>query len=169
MEEMQRGRILQINTSLGGVPKHPVTECMVTPLGLAGDQCAHPQIHGGPRQAILLIAREVVDELAASGYPLTYGSLGENFTVEGLSHRHWRAGQRYRAGSEVVIELTKPRGPCRTLDLYGERLQREIYDQKVEEGDPSSRYWGMSGFYACVIQSGRVAAGAPIVLLDQAV
>lgn len=166
---MQRGRILQINTSLGGVPKHPVAECMVTPLGLAGDQCAHPHIHGGPRQAILLIAREAVDELAASGYPVTYGSLGENFTVEGLSYRHWRAGQRYRAGSEVVIELTKPRGPCRTLDLYGERLKQEICDQKVKEGDASSAYWGMSGFYACVIQGGRVAAGAPLVLVDQAV
>lgn len=166
---MTRGRILQINTSPGGVPKHPVAECRVTPLGLAGDQCAHPNIHGGPRQAILLIAREVIDQLAAAGYPITYGSLGENFTVEGLDHRYWRAGQRYRVGSEVIIELTKPRGPCRTLDIYGDNLKREIFDKKVKEGDPSSPHWGKSGFYASVIQGGPVLPGAPVFLLDQAV
>jgi MOSC domain-containing protein YiiM len=169
MEEMNRGRILQINASLGGVPKHPVPECVVTPLGIAGDKCAHPNIHGGPRQAILLIAREVIDRLAQAGYPLTYGSLGENLTVDGLDHRHWRAGQRYRVGNEVVIELTKPRGPCRTLDIYGENLKREIYDKKVKDGDPASPHWGMSGFYASVIQGGPVHPGAPILLLDQAV
>lgn len=166
---MTHSRVLQINTSLGGVPKRPVPECMVTPLGIAGDRCAHPNVHGGPRQAILLVAREVVDQLCGAGYPLTYGSLGENFTVEGMDHRRWRAGQRYRVGNQVVLEFTKPRGPCRTLDVYDESLKQAIYDRQVKEGDPSSRYWGMSGFYASVIQGGPVLPGAPILLLDQAV
>lgn len=96
---------------------------MVVPLGIEGDACAHPNIHGGPRQALLLVASEVVDKLAAEGYPVFYGALGENLTTAGFDHRTWRAGQRYRLGSEVIIELTKPRGPCRSLDVYGAQLK----------------------------------------------
>ena len=62
------GEIVQINVSPGGVPKLPVPAAMVTPLGLEGDRCAHPNIHGGPRQALLLIASEVIDQLAERGF-----------------------------------------------------------------------------------------------------
>jgi MOSC domain-containing protein YiiM len=102
------GSILQINISRGGVPKRPVSESVATPLGLEGDVCAHPEIHGGPRQAVLLIASEAVEELIARGYPLFFGALGENFTTRGLDRRAFRLGQRFRLGG-AVIELTKVR------------------------------------------------------------
>ena len=160
-------QVLQINISPGGLPKRPIPHGMVTPLGFAGDSCAHPQIHGGPLQSLLLIAREVVDDFCGRGFPLFYGALGENITTTGLDHRSWRAGQRYRLGSEVIIELTKPRGPCTALDIYGESLRSLIYDRQVKDRDPASRFWGMSGFYAGVVQSGELHPGAPILLLDQ--
>lgn len=165
--EMAHGRVVQINVSRGGVPKLPVAEAVVTPLGLEGDACAHPQIHGGRRQALLVIAREAVDAMAAAGYPVSYGSLGENLTVEGIDHRQWRAGQRYRVGAEVIIELTKPRVPCRALDVYGAGLKKQIYDERVKAGDVASPVWGMSGFYAAVVSGGRIARGAPVVLVDE--
>ena len=84
------GTIIQINISRGGVPKRPIPEGVITPLGLEGDLCAHPEIHGGPRQAVLLIAAETVDELIARGYPLYYGALGENLTTRGLDRRQLR-------------------------------------------------------------------------------
>ncbi len=149
------GTILQVNISPGGVPKRPVEEGMVTPLGIRGDGHAHPQIHGGPAKAVLLLASETIDELAARGYPLFYGALGENLTTRGLDPGQLRIGQQLRAG-EALLEITRVRKPCRTLDVYGESLQNEIYDERVKAGDTGSPVWGRSGFYARVIRPGRV-------------
>ena len=49
-----QGAIIQINLSKGGVPKLPIADASVTPLGIAGDLHAHPAIHGGPNKAILM-------------------------------------------------------------------------------------------------------------------
>src|SRR5207245_4887518 len=100
----------------------PVPEGFLTPLGIEGDRCGHPEIHGGPRQAVLLLASETVDELIARGFPLFYGALGENLTTRGLDRRRLRIGQQIRAGG-ARIEITKVRGPCPALDIYGPTLQ----------------------------------------------
>ena len=147
--------ILHVNISLGGLPKRPISEGEITPLGIRGDLHAHPNIHGGIDKAILIIASEIVDELAARGYPLFCGALGENLTTRGLDFRQLRLGQQLRAGS-AMLEITRPRGPCATLDIYGPSLKQEIYDERVKAGDPGSPKWGMSGFYARVIQPGVV-------------
>lgn len=149
------GTIIQINVSLGGIPKRPIAAGMITQIGLAGDACAHPQIHGGPLQAVLLITAETVDELKSRGYPVFYGALGENLTTRGLDRRQLRLGQQLRAGA-ALLEITKIRGPCGALDIYGPAIKQEIYDQQVKAGDPSSPRWGMSGFYARVLKPGAV-------------
>lgn len=172
MDNVNRGNggvVVQVSTSAGGLPKRPVREARIGPLGIESDRHAHPQIHGGPQQALLLVAAEVVEELVGEGYPLFFGALGENITTRGLDRRTWRAGQRYRIGSEVIIELTKPRGPCKALDQYDERLKSVVYDAEVKARNPKSARWGMSGFYASVVTGGLVLPGAPILFLDQAV
>jgi MOSC domain-containing protein YiiM len=153
-----QGTIIQINLSKGGVPKLPVPEAEVTPLGLVGDEHAHPAIHGGPRKAVLLISSEVVDALAARGFPVFYGALGENLTTRGIDISRIRIGDQIRAGG-TVLEITEPRGPCATLDVYGPGIQNGIYDKKVKALDPSSPRWGMSGFYARVLMPGYVRTG----------
>jgi MOSC domain-containing protein YiiM len=162
------GSIVQVSISRGGIPKLPIPEGFVTPHGIEGDRWAHPQIHGGPRQAVLLICSEVVDELAAKGYRVFYGALGENLTTRGLDRREMRAGQRYRVG-EAFIELTKVRAPCSTLDVYGESIKAEIYDKQVKAGDPGSPRWAMSGFYAAILRAGMVRRDDIITLVDQVV
>lgn len=163
------GKVVQLNVSGGGLPKRSIRSATVTPLGIAGDLHNHPNIHGGPNKALLLIAKEVLDSLRESGFPVEPGSMGENLTTEGLDIRTLRAGQRYRIGHDVIIELTQPRGPCKALHIYGETLPAEVYDKKVKAGDPKSAKWGMSGFYASVVRSGVILPGAPIFLLDQSV
>jgi MOSC domain-containing protein YiiM len=162
------GSIIQINVSPGGIPKRPVAQAEVTPEGIRGDSWAHPQFHGGPRQAVLLITSEGLDELIAQGYPLYAGALGENFTLAGLDRREMRIGQRYRVG-EVLIELTKVRSPCSTLDTYGASIKEAIYDPQVKAGDVSSPRWGLSGFYARVLRGGAVRPRDIMQLVDQVV
>lgn len=165
---MLPGRIVQINISRGGLPKLPISEAVVTPLGIVGDRCAHPQIHGGPRQAVLLVCAEVVELLIARGYPLFFGALGENLTSRGLDHRQLRIGQRYRIG-EAFFEITKLRAPCAALDVYGPAIKQEIYDQQVKSGDASSPRWAMGGVYAQVLRTGTLRHNDIITLVDQVV
>jgi MOSC domain-containing protein YiiM len=157
------GRIIQVNISRGGVPKRQVAEAMITPLGLEGDECAHPNIHGGPDQAVLLLDAETVDALIARGYPLFYGALGENLTTRDFDRRQLRIGQRLRAGG-AMLEISKVRVPCSQLDVYGSSIKQEIYDKRVKAGDPQSPRWGMSGFYTRVIEPGMIRPGDSIVL-----
>lgn len=160
------GAILQISVSRGGLPKRAIPQADVGPLGIAGDDYAHPQIHGGSRQAILLISAEAIAELSALGFALYPGALGENITTIGVDRAQWRTGQRWRLG-HVIVEFTKVRAPCDTLSIYGPGIHKAVYDAQVKAGDPSSPRWALSGFYASVVRPGTIWPGDPISLLDE--
>ena len=158
------GTIIQVSVSPGGLPKRAISEGMITPLGLEADAHAHPNIHGGPRKAVLLIAAEVIDDLAERGFPIFYGALGENLTTRGIEVRDLRIGDQIRAGG-ATLEITQPRGPCTALDIYGDDLKYELYDKRVKALDPTSPRCGMSGFYASVVTPGPVGPGDPIAVV----
>jgi MOSC domain-containing protein YiiM len=163
-KHLMPGTILQVNISPGGLPKRPIAEGLITTLGLEGDAHAHPEFHGGPRKAILLIASEILEELQARGYPLFPGAMGENLTTGGIDIRGLRIGDRLRAG-DAELEITAPRTPCRQLDVYGDTLGRETYDKFVKALNPETPRWGMSGFYASVVSPGRVRRGDIIAVV----
>ena len=87
------GSILQVSISPGGVPKH-------------ADPKRHPHTRWDSKatatrirrftavrnKRVLLITAEGIEELAALGFPLIYGSLGENLTTRGIARRDWRSG-----------------------------------------------------------------------------
>lgn len=158
------GTIVQVNTSRGGLPKRAVPGGFLSEAGLEGDRQAHPGIHGGPRKAILLIAAEIVDDLAARGYPLFYGALGENLTTRGISIRELRIGDCLQAGG-ALLEITQPRGPCSAIHVYGESLKDQIYDARVKDLDFDSPRWGMSGFYARVLEPGYLSTNDSVYLV----
>lgn len=159
--------VIQVSVSNGGVPKYPIASGHVTPLGIAGDRQAHPGIHGGPRQAVLLITAEGIDELKSRGFPLYPGALGENITTQGLDRRNVRLGQRYRIG-ETIIEITKMRQPCDQLSPYGDGIQAAVFDNSIKAGNTESPRWGLGGFYARVVQPGTIYPGDAIFLLEEA-
>jgi len=167
-----QGIVHQINVSKGGVPKLPIAEGWVAPLGIEGDVQADRAHHGGPLKALLLASLEDIEALSGEGFPIVAGSLGENLTIRGLDFRQLRAGQRFYVGG-ALIELTKPRSPCHKLDIYNRALglpiQPRLYDARVRAGDPSSPVWARGGFYAAVIRPGPIATGVTIALADQAV
>ncbi len=162
-----KGHVVQINISNGGVPKYPIPEAMISPLGVEGDKHAHPQIHGGPLQRVLMITMEAIEELRLQGFPVVAGSLGENITTRGIDRRNLRIGQQFRIG-QVVIELTKVRAPCTQLDVYGKEIHKAVYDKAATKAnDTSSPTWAISGFYASVVSPGAVRVGDPILLLSE--
>jgi MOSC domain-containing protein YiiM len=166
-----RGLIHQVSVSRGGVPKLAVMEAFAHPLGLEGDGQHNKKYHGGPLQALLLVSLEDLDELRRAGFPVAPGSLGENLTITGMDFRQLRAGMRFRAGA-AIIELTKLRQPCATLDVYnsaGQRIQPLLSDAQAKQGDPTSPVWARGGFYAAVREPGRIRQGDILELADLAV
>lgn len=166
-----RGVIHQVSVSKGGVPKLAVAEAFAHPLGLEGDDQRNKKYHGGPLQALLLVSLEVLETLRAEGFPVGPGALGENLTIAGVDFGQLRAGMRFRAGG-AVIELTKPRQPCATLDAYnpgGRRIQPLLYDARVKAGDATSEVWARGGFYAAVRQPGLIRRDDILELADMAV
>lgn len=151
------GTVLQVNVSRGGIPKREIPQGELTAAGIAGDAWRYP-FHGGPRQAVLLITIEGIEELVAHGFPVYPGALGENLTTRGLDRHALRYGQRLRVGG-ATIELTKMRQPCATLNPYGSGIQAAMYDARVKDGDFASPRWGLSGFYASVVEPGIVRPG----------
>jgi len=158
------GVVLQVSVSAGGVPNHPIERGEVTIAGIAGDGWRHPQFHGIPKRAILLITSEGLDEIKTMGFPVYPGALGENLTTRGIDRRELRPGQRFRCGS-AVIQLTELRFPCDTIRVYGKGIQGAIWDARAMKCDPSSDVWGLSGFYASVTEAGVVLPGNSITLL----
>ncbi|MDX2267797.1 MAG: MOSC domain-containing protein [Bryobacter sp.] len=122
--------------------------------GLAGDDWAHPKYHGGPKQALLLISREHLDELCQLGFSLAPGDLGENLTISGLDWELLEAGTELQIGENCRIVLTKLREPCRTLDVYNGAKQGRI--------QPLLKKNARGGWYAQVLMGGVVRPGDTI-------
>lgn len=161
------GSLLRINVSNGGLPKVAVEAPMeLTRTGVPGDRQRNLKYHGGPDKAVLMIAAEVVDALAAKGFTVSYGSMGENLTVSGLDPANWRAGQRYRVGQDAEIELTTLREPCANLYPFGKGIGKQLYDVAARAGDIASPVWARGGFYARVVKPGWIGVGAPVALIS---
>jgi MOSC domain-containing protein YiiM len=156
--------ILQVNVSTGGLPKRAILAGFIGTLGVEGDRHRKAELHGGPRKAVLIASAEMIDELAAQGFPVFYGALGENLTTRGLDFRELRIGDRLRAGG-AMLEITAPRTPCATLDVYGPAIKEAIFDCQVKDLDPHSPRWGMSGLHTAVLAPGPVGPGDPVEVL----
>src|SRR5215213_9743546 len=92
------GRVLQVNVSRGGVPKHPVETAWVGRFGLEGDRQAEDTLHGGPHRAVCLFAMEAIERLQSEGHPVQPGAVGENLTTWGIEWSLFPVGTRARVG-----------------------------------------------------------------------
>jgi len=140
------GVVVQVNVSPGGVPKHPVEGTFVGRLGLNGDDHDDREGHGGPNRAVCLLAVEVIRRIAAEGHPIAPGTTGENVTAEGIEFGALPIGTRLQIGDELLLELTGPTTPCKTIrDSFsdgrfvrlGTRLHgvdTRVYARVVREG-----------------------------------
>lgn len=150
-------RIVQLNTSPGGVPKLPIDEAACSVLGLAGDGHKHTKIHGGPERALCLWAVELIAELQAEGHPLSPGSCGENVDIAGLDWTTLAIGQRFALGDEVIIQLTRPTEPCK-------QIAASFTDRQFRRIDHDKRP-GWSRWYARIEREGVLRVGQAVVAL----
>ncbi|MDQ2810015.1 MAG: MOSC domain-containing protein [Chloroflexota bacterium] len=155
------GRVAQINVSPGGVPKLPVPQATLGPLGLAGDGHRNRRHHGGPTRAVCLFSLEQIRALQAEGHPIEPGATGENLTTEGIDLGALRPGDRLAIGDAVVLEITTEAIPCANLTPY-------FADGRI--GRVSGKaHPGWSRLYAGVVRGGELVVGAPIRVLPAAV
>jgi len=152
------GRIFQLNSSSGGVPKLAVREAEVTGLGLVGDDHRFPDIHGGPERALCLFSLDRILELQAEGHPIFPGAVGENVTISGIDWERMTPGQQLALGDEVLIEITRYTSPCNTIENSFADGKYQRISQKVHPG--------YSRVYARVLRPGHLTAGQAVRLLN---
>ncbi|HTN51980.1 MAG TPA: MOSC domain-containing protein [Anaeromyxobacter sp.] len=152
---MNVGRLVRINVSQGGVPKHPIPSARIGRGGVEGDRQRDLRYHGGPERAVSLWSLEVLEALGAEGHPIAAGAAGENLTVAGLDWAAVAPGARLAIGP-VRLQVTGYADPCEKVAgcFAGGRFQR--ISQKLRPG------W--SRVYARVLSEGRVAEGDPVAL-----
>lgn len=141
-----------------GIDKRPVVgRVRVEPLGLAGDEIADLDHHGGLDQAVYAFAREdYAFWEAALGRPLAAGAFGENLTTIGADVQNARIGERWRVG-DTLLELSGVRIPC------------AVFAGFIDEPQWVRRFTerGVPGAYFRVIDPGTIAAGDPIEVVSE--
>lgn len=104
-----------------------------------------------------LIHAELHDELAAAGFTVQPGDMGENVTTRGIELLDLPTGTRLRIGRDAVVELTGLRNPCTQLDGFQPGLLRAVLDRL-----PDGSVVRKSGVMSIVLTGGNVAPGDPI-------
>ena len=104
-----------------------------------------------------LVHRELFDELAAKGFSVAPGDIGENVVTSGVDLLRLPVGTRLRLGDEAVVELTGLRNPCAQLDSFQPGLMAAVLG-RTPEGAPVRK----SGVMSVVLRGGVVRPGDAI-------
>ncbi|MFH8731788.1 MULTISPECIES: MOSC domain-containing protein [unclassified Streptomyces] len=126
--------------------------------GLEGDAVCDMRHHGGDDQAVYAFAREDLDEWQGTlGRDLRNGSFGENLTTEGVDVTGAKIGERWRVGSDLVLEVASGRIPCRTFQGHlGEKGWVKRFTARAAPGA-----------YLRVIEPGAIRAGDTIEIVHR--
>jgi len=99
-----------------------------------------------------LIASELLAELAAKGFEVKAGELGENILTSGMELLTLSLGTRLKLGNEAVIEVTGLRTPCSQIDRFRTGLQQHMWGPRDEANKATRR----AGVMAIVLTGGIV-------------
>lgn len=127
-------------------------------VGLAGDRVYDVKHHGGSDQAVYAYAREDLDGWEAElGRSLDNGFFGENLTTVDLDVNGALIGERWRIGSEVVLEVSCARIPCATFQGW---LERDGWIKRFTQA-------ALPGAYLRVMEPGTIRAGDPVEIVHR--
>jgi MOSC domain-containing protein YiiM len=105
------------------------------------------------RQVHLLHA-ELLDELAAAGFRVGPGQIGENVLTRGIDLLGLPTGARLHLGATVQLEVTGLRNPCLQLDRFQPGLMRAVLDR-----DADGNLIRKAGVMSIVLAGGEIRAG----------
>lgn len=132
----------------------------VCPTGLDGDEQGDTRFHGGPDKAVHAYAfehyQDWAGELGTLPVLATAGAFGENLSTSGITEAGLCLGDRLRIGS-TVFTISQARQPCWKLNQrFGVAdMARRVQDTR------------RTGWYLRVLETGKVAAGDEILLLER--
>lgn len=106
-----------------------------------------------------LLPQELLDEIAAAGFTLNPGDLGENVLTRGIDLIDLPKGTRLRLGDDAEIEITGLRNPCAQI----EQFQTGLLSQVVGK-DEMGKIVRRAGVMSFVLAGGIVRPGDPITI-----
>lgn len=137
---------------------------LVAGIGVEGDAHAGETVKHRSRVArdpsqpnlrqVHLIHAELHDELAAAGFDVGPGGMGENITTRGIDLLGLPTGTRLQFGDAAVVELTGLRNPCSQLDAFKPGLMAAVLDR-----DADGNRIRKAGVMAVVAVGGEVRVG----------
>ena len=152
-----------------GFSKQPCERVeLVAGLGVADDAHAGAKVQHLSRvkkhpdqpnlRQVHLIHAELLDEVAAKGFAIAPGELGENITTRGIDLLELPTDTRLRVG-EAVIRVTGLRNPCWQIDAFRPGLLAEMVEKR-----PDGSIKRKCGVMAVVESGGTVERGSAIVV-----
>jgi len=104
-----------------------------------------------------LVHSELFAELAAAGFRVKPGDIGENITTSGVELLQLPTAARLHIGASAVVEVTGLRNPCVQLDRFQSGLMSATLD-RAADGSLVRK----AGVMAIVLVGGRVHVGDAI-------
>jgi MOSC domain-containing protein YiiM len=138
MRTLSDQRVFAVSADAGHHFSKPVCEAirLIVGHGVEGDA------HGGPyvkhrhlarrrprlanERQVHLIEAEVLDALAAEGFDVKPGALGENIMTRGVDLRRMPLGTCLHLGASAIVELRGLRTPCVLIDRLQKGLLRAL-------------------------------------------
>lgn len=104
-----------------------------------------------------LIQGELFDELAAQGFGVQPGLLGENITTRGIDLLALPRDAELHIGSDVVLRVTGLRNPCPQIENFEAGLLKAVVDR-----DADGEVVRKAGVMSIVLAGGIVKPGDAI-------
>jgi hypothetical protein len=101
-----------------------------------------------------LIHAELHDELAAAGFKVSPGDMGENITTRGIDLLCLPTGTRLYLGRDAVVEVKGLRNPCLQLDQFQQGLMAAVLSRDAE-----GKLVRKAGVMGTVLKGGVVEVG----------
>ena len=143
---------------------------LVGGLGVEGDAHAGETVRHRSRRRqfpdmpnlrqVHLLHCELFQELAAQGFEITPGLMGENVTTRGLDLLALPKGARLQLGDTALVEVTGLRNPCVQLDGVQPGLMAACLG-RGPDGEPVRK----AGVMAVVLEGGDVRPGDEITVV----
>lgn len=106
-----------------------------------------------------LIHSELFEELAARGYAVAPGQMGENITTRDLDLLALPVGTELRCGTSAIVRVTGLRNPCGQIDRLQTGLMAAVLG-RTAQGELVRK----AGVMAVVIAGGMVRPGDAIAV-----